>query len=132
MPAGRPKAKIDLTQVEALSKLQCTDAELAAFFGVCVATIENHRRRNKKFREACERGKRAGLLSLRRAQMKAALGGNPTMMIWLGKQLLKQRDEKHLEATVKKSISDFTDEELAILAAAGGDDGNDSDGGTLS
>jgi hypothetical protein len=31
-------------------------------------------------------------MSLRRAQLQLALNGNPTMLIWLGKQLLGQQD----------------------------------------
>lgn len=37
--------------------------------------------------------------SLRRAQVEAARGGNVTAQIWLGKQILGQRDVKKLELT---------------------------------
>ena len=36
---------------------------------------------------------------LRTAQLRAALRGNPTMLIWLGKQDLGQRDVKAVEVT---------------------------------
>ena len=35
-----------------------------------------------------------GKMSLRRAQYKAAIDGNTTMMVWLGKQWLGQREPK--------------------------------------
>lgn len=72
--------------------MQCTDAEIAAFFSVSRKTIER-RKSDDDFREVMEQGKLKGLVSLRQAQFKAALGGNTTMMVWLGKQLLGQRDK---------------------------------------
>ena len=41
---ARPKAKIDLAELEKLCAMQCTDEEIAAFFGVSTKTVE--RRRN--------------------------------------------------------------------------------------
>jgi hypothetical protein len=93
MPGGRPKAKIDMAEVEKLAQLQCTDVEIAAFLGVTTRTIENYRAKDATFREAMERGKAKGLISLRRAQYQEALKGNPTMLVWLGKALLGQKDK---------------------------------------
>jgi hypothetical protein len=36
-------------------------------------------------------------MRLRKAQLDAALGGNVTMQIWLGKQMLGQKDSAELE-----------------------------------
>ena len=47
---ARPKAKIDLVELEKLCVMQCTDEEVAAFFGVSIRTIER-RRQVKKFSE---------------------------------------------------------------------------------
>jgi hypothetical protein len=41
-----------------------------------------------------------GKVSLRRAQFSAALAGNKTMLVWLGKQWLDQRDHIHLLSEV--------------------------------
>jgi hypothetical protein len=113
---GRPRILIPLDKVEQLAKLQCTDEEIAHFFGVSLSCIEKRKREEAGFREALDRGKAEGRISLRRAQMKAAIEGNAAILVWLGKQMLKQRDTHHIEATLKRSIEDFTDEELAILA----------------
>src|SRR5262245_31470676 len=43
--SGRKATKIDLTDLERLCSIQCTDQELASFFEVDVRTIE--RRKNK-------------------------------------------------------------------------------------
>jgi hypothetical protein len=54
--AGRKLVKIDLEQLEKLCGLQCTDAEIAAWFHVSTRTIEN-RRKHRTFAEAMERGR---------------------------------------------------------------------------
>jgi len=94
--SGRKPVKIDLLDLEKLCVLQCTDEELAAFFSVSVRTIEK-RRKQPKFAEAMERGRCKGCLSIRRAQMRLAEAGNAPMCIWLGKQLLGQRDVRPVE-----------------------------------
>jgi hypothetical protein len=93
----RPKEFIpDMEQVEKLCRLNCTDAELAAYFGFCRKTIERERRDNPEFDAAIERGKSYGKLSLRRKQVALAEEGNATMLIWLGKQYMGQRDKNEL------------------------------------
>ena len=41
---ARPEAKIDLVELEKLCGMQCTDEEIAAFFGVSKRTIERRRK----------------------------------------------------------------------------------------
>jgi len=87
-----------LVELEKLCSLQCSNEELAAFFNVSIRTIEN-RRKQPKFAEAMARGKSKGKISARRSQMRLLEGGNATMGIWLGKQLLGQRDVQNVEAS---------------------------------
>ena len=96
--AGRKAVEIDLVELEKLSSLQCTDEEIAYFFGVTPRTIEN-RRRQRKFDDVMKRGRAKGRISVRRSQMKLLEAGNSTMGIWLGKQLLGQRDVVTTELT---------------------------------
>ena len=63
------RADIDLNELEKLCSLQCTDEELAHWFGVTTRTIER-RRLEPKFAEVMERGKAKGRISIRRLQMK--------------------------------------------------------------
>ncbi len=93
--AGHPPAKIDLEELEKLCVLQCTQGEIAAYFGVSRRTIET-KAQDPKFREIMERGQQKGLISLRRKQMQAVEAGIPTMLIWMGKQLLGQKDKQEL------------------------------------
>jgi hypothetical protein len=94
--AGRKIVNIDFDELEKLCSLQCTDEEIAAWFGVSVRTIEG-RRKQPEFAEVMNRGKAKGRISVRRAQMKLLDAGSGTMGVWLGKQLLGQRDVTPIE-----------------------------------
>jgi len=89
---GRPPAKISLKRVESLAALFCTDSELATGLGVNRATVAR-RKRTPAFQEAVMRGRDRGKTSLRRWQMQNARRGNIAAQIWLGKQLLGQKDK---------------------------------------
>jgi hypothetical protein len=116
---GRPKARIDLAQLEKLAGLQCTDEEIAAWFGVTQKTIQR-RRKSRKFAEVIERGRAKGRISLRRAQFQAAQAGNIAAQIWLGKQILGQRDKWDIdhsgEVHVKAALPEWL---LQKLKSAG-------------
>jgi hypothetical protein len=97
---GRPPVDIDLTVLEALAQVGCTNIEIAARFGVSERTIEI-RRRSAGFRAVMERGVARGNISLRQKQMKMALAGDRTMLVWLGKNRLGQKDKTELSGEVK-------------------------------
>jgi len=94
---GRPRLSFDLRQVEELGKIQSTQGELAAVLDCGLSTVKDRIANDEEFAAAYERGREAGKSSLRRLQWKAALGGNITMQIWLGKQYLGQSDRQALE-----------------------------------
>ena len=89
--AGRKAVSIDLEQVEKLCALQCTDEELASFFGVSPSTIDR-RKKQPGFAEAMARGRAKGRLSLRRNLFGLANKGNPAANIFLAKNLLGYKD----------------------------------------
>lgn len=94
--AGRKPAKIDLVELQKLCSLQCTYEEIAAWFNCSVRTIENYAKK-PEFAEVMARGRAKGRISVRRAQMQLLESGNATMGVWLGKQLLGQRDVTPIE-----------------------------------
>lgn len=97
---GRPRLEhITAEELHKLGALQCTQTEIAAWFDVSLATIEKRLAQEPKLREAYERGKAKGRISVRRHQIKLLEEGNPTMGIWLGKQLLGQRDVTAMEVS---------------------------------
>jgi hypothetical protein len=110
---GRPRIEFDLTQLENLGAISATQPEVAAWFRVSLSIIEKrladeetryaHNGHVLTFREVYEMGIGRGKMSLRRAQMDLALGGNATMQIWLGKQLLGQRD--HMDTVLSGDLA---------------------------
>ncbi|HEY6341686.1 MAG TPA: hypothetical protein VIY49_09355 [Bryobacteraceae bacterium] len=71
--------------------MQCTDEEIAAYFRVSVRTIER-RRAVQGFREAIERGRAKGRMSVRRQLFRLANNGNLGATIFLAKNLLGYKD----------------------------------------
>src|SRR5712692_1060014 len=86
------RSEIDLSELEKLCGLQCTDEEIAAWFGVSTRTIER-RRLEPEFADVMDRGRAKGRISVRRLQMKLLEQGNATMGVWLGKNILNQVDQ---------------------------------------
>jgi hypothetical protein len=77
--AGRRAIKIDVAELEKLCAMQCTDEEIAAWFGVSERTIQR-RRNGPGLAKAIARGKAKGRISVRR---------NP---IWAGGQRQSSRE----------------------------------------
>ena len=117
--AGRKQVPIDALELEKLCVLQCTNAEIAAWFGCTERTIEK-RSKEPELAEVMARGKGKGRVSIRRAQMKLLEAGNATMGVWLGKQYLGQRDVTPIELSGPNgSAVKFSMEAIdAILAQA--------------
>ena len=100
---GRPAIEFDLGEVEKLGMLGATASEVAAWFGCGLRTVERRMADEEgDFWRAYQKGLGRLKISLRRQQIEAAKGGNTTMLIWLGKQLLEQRDKREVkeESTV--------------------------------
>ena len=93
-------ASINLGELEKLAALQCTDEEMAGWFGISTRTIER-RRKSRIFAETIERGRSKGRISLRRSQLKILQDGSATMGIWLGKQYLGQTDEMNINTNAQ-------------------------------
>lgn len=91
MKAGRPKANIDLQELEKLAAMQATGEEIARWFKVGHATWER-RAKKEPYRSIIENGRAIGKVSVRRRQFELAMAGDKTMLVWLGKQWLGQRD----------------------------------------
>lgn len=108
---GRPKRNIDYEAVKRLAAVMATDEEIAAFLGVSVDTLT---RRGEAYQKAKEEGRQSGLLNLRRYQLEAAKAKNPTMLIWLGKQYLGQKDKQEIEhsGSIARPLQGLTADEL--------------------
>lgn len=89
---GRRTVDLDLRQLEQLAAIACTQEDAAAVMGI-VRTTFSRKLRQRKYRDAWERGQAAGRVSLRRRQWKK---NSDTMLIWLGKQILGQSDRPEI------------------------------------
>ena len=114
---GRPRIEIDMALLEELAKIQCTEVECAAVLRVSIDTIERAVKEAgfSSFPEFIKAHSADGKTSLRRAQMKLALDGNATMLIWMGKQHLGQRDKSDVDNN--HGVTDQFAELLAHVAA---------------
>lgn len=110
---------LDLAKVEQLAGKGCSEEEIAAELGVSVDTL--YRRKQKTvFAQALQRGRSIGRSRLRSAQYRVAIDeGNPTMLIWLGKQPgpcgLGQIDTSHVAHSGAITI----EHDIAARLAAG-------------
>lgn len=83
----RHKLPIDEAQVEKLAAIMCTMNEMGSVLNCSVDTLE------RRFADVIQKGRDRGKMSLKRKQYETAMGGNVTMLIWLGKQHLGQKDK---------------------------------------
>ena len=84
---ARPKKKVDREMLLALAERLMTTSEIAAVLKVSPDTIE------RRYHNELIQGRELGKASVRRMQFDAAQKGNVTMLIWLGKQILGQKDQ---------------------------------------
>lgn len=106
----RPKVNIDEAQVEEMAAIGCTVAEIAGIVGCSPRTVE------RRAAAPVARGRARLNISLRRRQVEMAMAGNASMLIWLGKQLLGQRDKA--DSIVREEV--VTIEEIAAKPPDGG------------
>lgn len=83
---GRDKKVVPPEEVYKLAQIGCKNQEIADWFGIDENTLTYN------FSEEIRKGKESLKQSLRRAQIKLALSGNATMLIWLGKNILGQSE----------------------------------------
>ena len=83
---GRPKLNIDGDKISKWISYGATVKEIADV----ESCSEDHI--HKVFRDKITKGKAERNIRLRKAQIELALSGNCSMLIWLGKQYLGQKD----------------------------------------
>lgn len=106
---GRPREiHIEWEAVERMCQIDANEEEIAFMLGCSSDTLyrrclQDH---GMTFQDYYKKHRSFGNITLRRAQMKTALGDpkngippNPTMQIWLGKQRLGQQEKSHVENT---------------------------------
>jgi AraC-like DNA-binding protein len=117
---GRPELIIDWEQVENLCRCQCTEKEISSQLGISVDTLQRAIQREKGcgFADYFAEKRQKGFVSLRTKQFSLAMTGDKTMLVWLGKQYLNQRDKSESSGPNGGPILvEFKATSLAELAA---------------
>jgi len=93
-PYGRTKLVIDWEKADQLLEAGCLGNEVAAYFGMHPNTFYERIKDEYKitFSEYMQQKRSRGASCLRRKQYDVAMEGDRTMLIWLGKQRLQQRE----------------------------------------
>ena len=97
----KPMTDKEFEQLVNMIRIQCTRDEICDILGMSDTTL-NRRIKEQgiegvdNFEALYKKHQGEGKASLRRAQWKAAQDGNPTMLVWLGKQMLGQKDKQEL------------------------------------
>ena len=101
---GRPKLDIDGEKISKWISYGATVKELADV----ESCSEDHI--YKVFRHNITKGKAERNMRLRKAQIELAMGGNCSMLIWLGKQYLGQKDSPVVPMNMPISGIKFIDD----------------------
>lgn len=125
-PSGRPTALIDWKVVDQYLQAQCDGATIARILGIYPDTLYDAivKKYSKMygittFSAYQQIKRREGLELLKRKQFDSAMSGNTTMQIWLGKQLLGQRDQIEQTITVPQvHIQPLNETEQAEISTA--------------
>jgi hypothetical protein len=83
---GRNNTPVPPDEVELMASIGCTDREIAEYFGINDDTLRYN------LKDFLINGRQRLKNSLRKAQLRVALDGNATLLIWLGKQILGQQE----------------------------------------
>jgi len=102
-PVGRPRIELDPGKAEVFGKFRATYQTMAEFFNCSVDTIQRAMNDDTgDFSKAYKKGFAECKLKISEAQIKCGVENlNPTMLIWLGKQYLGQREPGVPEKTVE-------------------------------
>ena len=114
---SKPMSDKEFAQLVGMIRIQCTRDEICDILGMSDTTL-NRRIKEQgiesvdNFEALYKKHSGEGKASLRRMQWKAADAGNPTMLVWLGKQMLGQKDKQEIEQTNFNVTIDGGDAEL--------------------
>jgi hypothetical protein len=109
---SKPLTNDDLQRIISMVRIQCTADEICQVFDMSRDTLnrrlEEHGEEN--FSTLYKKHRAEGKASLRRAQWQFALAGNPSLLIWLGKNELGQTDQikQEIDLTARVAEIDYT------------------------
>ena len=119
--AGRPEAVIDWTKVGRYLQAQCLTTGIAGVLGISTDTLYLRCMKdlNMDYTAFSEQKKAEGKELLRMKQFELAMMGNVPMAIWLGKNLLGQKDQVEQTVNLPKIVlQPFDKDDLGIIKEA--------------
>jgi len=124
----KPMTEKQFEQLVSMIRIQCTAEEICSILGMSQDTLgrriaERGIERVKNFADLYKKHSGEGKASLRRMQWKAAEAGNPTMLVWLGKNMLDQKDKVEQDHT--SSDGSMTPPKTVILRGVKPDGASD-------
>lgn len=110
---GRPRKELNFEQLEKCMGWQCTEEEISDFFNMSIETLNTRCKEHygETFLETYKKHSATGRMSLRRYQFNLAKT-NAAMAIWLGKQMLGQREPAYDLNVKNTTLDDDTLERL--------------------
>ena len=97
MARPRKPLKLDEEQVQQLASLGHSDSIIAVLAGVSESTLK------RRFDPYLKQGRAELHQQIRTLQLQRARDGSDTMLIWLGKVYLQQRE--HVEQTIRQETN---------------------------
>ena len=106
-PTGRPRIKLDPKQAKIFGYFRATYDTMAEQIGCHVDTIRAAMQdEDSEFSKAYKKGFSSMKMKLSEAQVKTAIEEhNPTLLVWLGKQYLDQKDNPMPDEDVNKNYT---------------------------
>lgn len=122
---GRPAIDLDsripkdvYEFVQTLAMIGCSVQEICDFLRIQRTTFYLRVKKDPKLQHSFELGRVMGIVGLRRTQMKVAMRGNPTMLMWMGKQKLKQSERGEIEEVLPEgqmNLENLSRDELELF-----------------
>jgi hypothetical protein len=115
---GRPPKSLDLEELKRIARTGATHVEMAARLGMSEDTLQR-RLQDPEVRALVDEAQAEVKISLRAKQVQLALAGDRTMLIWLGKQWLGQKDrlDHAVEISGGLTLAEIARQRLAKLHA---------------
>ena len=122
--ASKPLTDKDFQKLLNMVRIQCTMEECCSVLEMSDTTLNRRLKEMEynNFEDLYKRHNDEGKMSLRRMQWQAAEKGNSTMLVWLGKQHLNQKDKTetkiHEDRTLTLDLTRIGIDELTAIEHA--------------
>jgi len=111
MKAGRPKIEINWLEVDEYLIAGVSGTHIADTLGICNETLYDRCKQEHKmnFSDYSAKKRQKGNSMLHYKQFKTAMNGNVSMLVWLGKQRLGQKEDPKSTEGFDGKLGEFLD-----------------------